>query len=243
MRARVRPRLSAWTRLFDAPEEPRPDARAAGRPARRAHAPAHARASSSGRSTCSARARRCARAIESGRAALDDPLRAAGHGQDDARADDRRARRRRLRGALRRPGRAGRGARGDRARPRAAPRRARARSSSSTRSTASTRPSRTRCCPRSRTGSVTLVGATTENPYFEVNSALLSRAQVYELRALTAEDVAGLLRRALERGECGEHGVDDEAIAFLAARSGGDARAALNALELALRDGRRGRAT
>ena len=74
------------------------------------------------------------------------------------------------------------------------------RSSSSTRSTASTRPSRTRCCPRSRRGSLTLIGATTENPYFEVNSALLSRAQVYELQALDAQDLEGLLRRALERG-------------------------------------------
>ena len=80
---------------------------------------------------------------------------------------------------------------------------------------------------------MTLVGATTENPYFEVNSALLSRAQVYELHALEAADVEGLLRRALDRGEIGETAVDDDAIAFLAARSGGDARAALNALELA----------
>ncbi len=58
---------------------------------------------------------------------------------------------------------------------------------------------------------MTLVGATTENPYFEVNSALLSRAQVYELHALGAADVEGLLRRALERGECGETAVDDDA--------------------------------
>jgi putative ATPase len=87
--------------------------------------------------------------------------------------------------------------------------------------------------PAVEEGLVTLVGATTENPYFEVNSALLSRAQVYELRALDAADVEGLLRRALERGECGSTPVADEAIAFLAARSGGDARAALNALELA----------
>jgi putative ATPase len=87
--------------------------------------------------------------------------------------------------------------------------------------------------PAVEEGLVTLVGATTENPYFEVNSALLSRAQVYELHALDAAAVAGLLRRALERGECGDVPVDDEAIAFLAARSGGDARNALNALELA----------
>ena len=87
--------------------------------------------------------------------------------------------------------------------------------------------------PAVEDGTVTLVGATTENPYFEVNSALISRTQVYELQALSAEDVEALLRRALERGECGAAGVDDDAIAFLAARSGGDARAALDALELA----------
>jgi putative ATPase len=87
--------------------------------------------------------------------------------------------------------------------------------------------------PAVEEGLVTLVGATTENPYFEVNSALLSRTQVYELQALTAEHVEVLLRRALERGECGPATVGDEVIAFLAARSGGDARTALNALELA----------
>ena len=101
--------------------------------------------------------------------------------------------------------------------------------------------------PAVEEGLVTLVGATTENPYFEVNSALLSRAQVYELHALTAEDVEGLLRRALAGGECGDVGVDDDAVTFLAARSGGDARAALNALELACetaaRDGGGGRVT
>ena len=52
--------------------------------------------------------------------------------------------------------------------------------------------------PAVEEGLVVLVGATTENPYFEVNSALISRAQVYELHELTAEDIAGLLRRALE---------------------------------------------
>src|ERR1700716_2881105 len=52
-------------------------------------------------------------------------------------------------------------------------------------------------------GLVTLIGATTENPYFEVNSALLSRTQVIELQALTAAEVLVLLRRAVERGECG----------------------------------------
>jgi len=87
--------------------------------------------------------------------------------------------------------------------------------------------------PAVEEGLVTLVGATTENPYFEVNSALLSRAQVIELGPLTQDDVETLLRRALERGELGDATVDDDALAFLAARSGGDARTALGALELA----------
>src|SRR5215211_9056385 len=87
--------------------------------------------------------------------------------------------------------------------------------------------------PAVEEGLVTLIGATTENPYFEVNSALLSRTQIYELRALDAGDVEVLLRRALDRGECGPTPVDEDAVAFLAARSGGDARVALNALELA----------
>ena len=87
--------------------------------------------------------------------------------------------------------------------------------------------------PAVEEGLVVLVGATTENPYFEVNSALISRSRVYELKSLTAEEVAVLLRRALERGECGEVTADDDAVEFLAARSGGDARTALNAFELA----------
>jgi putative ATPase len=87
--------------------------------------------------------------------------------------------------------------------------------------------------PAVEEGIVTLIGATTENPYFSVNSALLSRSQVLELRALTAEHVETLLRRAIERGELGEVTVDDDAVEFLAQRSGGDARSALGALELA----------
>jgi putative ATPase len=94
--------------------------------------------------------------------------------------------------------------------------------------------------PAVEEGLITLVGATTENPYFEVNSALLSRTQVYELGALDAADVETLIRRALDRGECGDVQVEPEAIAFLAARSGGDARAALNALELACETAARG---
>src|SRR5581483_10126624 len=85
--------------------------------------------------------------------------------------------------------------------------------------------------PAVEDGLVTLIGATTENPYFEVNSALLSRSRVYELSALDAGEVRRLLDRALERGECGP--VDEAALEFLAERSGGDARTALNALELA----------
>ena len=65
--------------------------------------------------------------------------------------------------------------------------------------------------PAVEEGLVTLIGATTENPYFEVNSALLSRTQVYELHELTSADVEALLRRALERGECGAAPVDEEA--------------------------------
>jgi len=90
--------------------------------------------------------------------------------------------------------------------------------------------------PAVEDGLVTLIGATTENPYFEVNSALLSRAQIYELRALDEEAIAELLRRALsdrDRGIPAPPAVDDDALAMLAARAGGDARAALGALERA----------
>jgi putative ATPase len=87
--------------------------------------------------------------------------------------------------------------------------------------------------PAVEDGQITLIGATTENPYFEVNSALLSRTQVYELHELAAGDVEQLVRRAIERGACGEVKVDEEAVTFLAARAGGDARTALQALELA----------
>ena len=81
---------------------------------------------------------------------------------------------------------------------------------------------------------MTLIGATTENPYFEVNSALISRTHVYELEALTAVDIRALLERAVARGECGDPAlIDPEALEFLAERSGGDARTALNGLELA----------
>jgi putative ATPase len=87
--------------------------------------------------------------------------------------------------------------------------------------------------PAVEDGLVTLIGATTENPYFEVNNALLSRTQIYELRPLAAEQVEGLMRKALDAGECADAEVADDVLPFLAARSGGDARSALNALELA----------
>jgi putative ATPase len=90
--------------------------------------------------------------------------------------------------------------------------------------------------PAVEEGLLTLIGATTENPYFEVNSALLSRCQIYELLPLAQEQVAELLRRALRRDQRGiadPPEVAAEVIDFLAARSGGDARAAYNALELA----------
>ena len=89
--------------------------------------------------------------------------------------------------------------------------------------------------PAVEEGLIALVGATTENPYFEVNSALVSRVQVYEFRKLGDDDVLALLRRALddERGVGGAT-VEDDALEFLAARSGGDARAALAALEVAV---------
>ncbi len=86
-------------------------------------------------------------------------------------------------------------------------------------------------------GDITLIGATTENPSFEVISALLSRAKVYSLRALTPEEIATLLRRALadtERG-LGALGLTapDELLEQIAIYAGGDARAAYNILELA----------
>ncbi|MGH9596611.1 MAG: replication-associated recombination protein A [Edaphobacter sp.] len=86
-------------------------------------------------------------------------------------------------------------------------------------------------------GTIRLIGATTENPSFEINAALLSRCRVYTLVALTEEQIVGLLRRALadaERG-LGASGVaaDDEALTTIASYSSGDARNALNALDVA----------
>ncbi|HSI81586.1 MAG TPA: AAA family ATPase, partial [Solirubrobacterales bacterium] len=91
--------------------------------------------------------------------------------------------------------------------------------------------------PAVEEGLVTLIGATTENPYFEVNSALLSRCQVYELRALDAGEIRALLDRALDdpsRGIGDPPEIDADALELLAERSGGDARTALAALERAV---------
>ena len=85
-------------------------------------------------------------------------------------------------------------------------------------------------------GTVTLIGATTENPYFEVNSALLSRSMIFELKPLSAEDVRTLIHRAVTDREKGMGAydvvMDDDAEEFLADLAGGDARHALNAVEL-----------
>jgi putative ATPase len=99
--------------------------------------------------------------------------------------------------------------------------------------------------PAVEEGLIVLIGATTENPYFEVNDALLSRCRIYELRPLEEDEVLALLRRAIgsasmphefegySRGIPNAPQVRDGALEFLAARSGGDARTALAALELA----------
>lgn len=85
-------------------------------------------------------------------------------------------------------------------------------------------------------GTVVLIGATTENPYFEVNSALISRSIIFELKPLGKEDIKVLLKRAVEdndRGLGAYHAVmDEDALDFLADVANGDARAALNAVEI-----------
>ncbi len=97
--------------------------------------------------------------------------------------------------------------------------------------------------PAVEDGLITLIGATTENPYFEVNSALISRTRLYELEALRPEHVRKLLDRAVAGGHCEPAtGADEDALEFLAQRSGGDARTALNALELACEAAGRGQA-
>lgn len=87
-------------------------------------------------------------------------------------------------------------------------------------------------------GTLILIGATTENPYFEVNGALISRSRVFELKALEKEDIKELLLRAVyneEKGMGSYHAViDEDALEFLADVANGDARAALNAIELGI---------
>jgi putative ATPase len=84
--------------------------------------------------------------------------------------------------------------------------------------------------PAVEEGLVTLIGATTENPYYEVNSALISRTQVYELEPLAREELATIVLRGLQEvgGEA-----SDEVVDLIVQRSGGDARTALNIVELA----------
>ena len=93
-------------------------------------------------------------------------------------------------------------------------------------------------------GTIILIGATTENPYFEVNSALISRSSIFELQPLSKEDVATLIRRAVYDVEKGmgsyQAVIDDDAVEFLADIAGGDARSALNAVELGVLTTERG---
>lgn len=92
--------------------------------------------------------------------------------------------------------------------------------------------------PHVEDGTLTLIGATTENPYFEVNSALISRSRLFHLNTLTDGQVITLMRRALADADRGygrrRTRVDDDALQHIAHVSGGDARNALNALELAV---------
>lgn len=93
-------------------------------------------------------------------------------------------------------------------------------------------------------GTLILIGATTENPYFEVNGALLSRSVVFELKPLDKEDIRVLINRAVYDKERGmgayDAVIDEDAVEFLADMAGGDARAALNAIELGVLTTERG---
>jgi putative ATPase len=93
--------------------------------------------------------------------------------------------------------------------------------------------------PHVEKGTVTLIGATTENPSFEVISALLSRSRVLTLRGLDEDELLALLRRALEdkRGLAGKVQADEDALVFIAQSASGDARKALTALEVAAQHG------
>ncbi len=85
-------------------------------------------------------------------------------------------------------------------------------------------------------GTIILIGATTENPYFEVNRALISRSMVFELKPLSADNISTIIRRAVKDDVKGlgrqNVEIDDDAVSFLADMSGGDARSALNAVEI-----------
>ncbi len=87
-------------------------------------------------------------------------------------------------------------------------------------------------------GTIIIIGATTENPYFEVNGALISRSMIFELKPIEPEDIKILIHRALEDKERGmgafDAVIDEDALEALADISGGDARHALNAIELAV---------
>lgn len=87
-------------------------------------------------------------------------------------------------------------------------------------------------------GTVILIGATTENPYFEVNGALISRSSIFELKPLEKADIRSLLKKALTDTEKGMGSfraqIDGDALDFLSDMAGGDARSALNAIELAV---------
>lgn len=92
--------------------------------------------------------------------------------------------------------------------------------------------------PHVEDGTLVLIGATTENPYFEVNRALVSRSVIFSLEPLRQKDIVSLLRRALADEEkglgCYHAKMDEDALDFLSNTANGDARAALNALELAV---------
>jgi putative ATPase len=92
--------------------------------------------------------------------------------------------------------------------------------------------------PHTEDGTIILIGATTENPYFEVNRALISRSLVFELHLLTEENIKSILKQAVESVERGLGAYDvvleEGVLEYFARYSGGDARAALNALELAV---------
>lgn len=92
--------------------------------------------------------------------------------------------------------------------------------------------------PHTEDGTLILIGATTENPYFEVNRALISRSLIFELQLLTEDDIKRIVKTAVaskERGLGAYHAeITEEALDYIAINSGGDARAALNAVELAV---------